>query len=101
MTLETIEQPVAVKIDGRLVHLRPGTPVEFTDDQGLKLLAKAKGRIRVVSGQTAMTPGTVITWESPLFGLLSGPVMTVLDEGVTVMHPLSEELCTIPRGWVR
>ena len=101
MTLETIERPLAVKIEGRLVHLRPGTPVEFTDDQGLKLLAKSQGRIRVVSGQTPITTGAMITWESPLFGLLSGRVLTVLDRGVTVLHPLSEELCTIPRGWVR
>lgn len=101
MTLETIERPLAVKIDGRLVHLRPGTPVEFTDDQGLKLLAKAQGRIRVVSGQASMIVGETITWDSPLFGLLSGPVLTVLDGGITVMHPLSEEPCTIPRGWVR
>lgn len=101
MTLETIERPITVKIDGRLVHLRPGTPVEFTDDQGLKLLTKAQGRIRMVLGQTPMTIGAMITWESPLFGLLSGPVLTVLDGSVTVMHPLSEEPCTIPRGWVR
>ena len=101
MTLETIARPLAVKIGRRLVHLRPGTPVESTDDQGLKLLAKAQGRIRMVSGQTPLATGTVITWESPLFGLLSGPVLTVLDGGVTVMHPLSEEPCTIPRGWIR
>ena len=101
MTLETIERPLAVKIDGRLVHLRPGTPVEFTDDQGLKLLAKAQGRIRMISGQTPMTIGTMITWDSPLFGLLSGPVLAVLGGGVTVLHPLSEEPCTIPRGWIR
>ena len=101
MTLETIERPLAVKIDGRLVHLRPGTPVEFTDDQGLKLLAKAQGRIRMISGQTPMTIGTMITWDSPLWGLLSGPVLAVLGGGVTVLHPLSEEPCTIPRGWIR
>ncbi len=101
MTLETIEQTFAVRIAGRLVHLLPGAPVEFTDDQGLKLLAKAKGRIRMVAERTAMTPGAIITWESPLFGLLSGPVITVLDGGVTVTHPLSWEPCTIPRGWVR
>ena len=101
MTLETIEQPFAVKIDGQLVQLLPGAPMEFPDDQGLKLLAKAEGRIRLVSGLTAMTPGAVITWESPLFGLLSGPVITVLEGGVTVMHPLSEVPCTIPTSWVR
>jgi hypothetical protein len=101
VTLETIARPLVVKIDGRLVHLRPGTPVEFTNDQGLKLLAKAQGRIRVISGQTPLATGALITWDSPLFGLLSGPVLMVLDGGVTVMHPLSEEPCTIPRSWVR
>jgi hypothetical protein len=101
LTLETIGQPFAVKIEGRLIHLRPGTPMEFTDTQGLRLLARARGRIRVVSGQTPVTAGKTITWESPLFGLLTGPVLTVIGGGITVMHPLSEKPCTIPRGWVR
>ena len=43
-----------------------------------------------------------VTWESPLFGLLTGDVISVLDNGsVEVFHPLTERLATIPVMWLR
>ena len=99
--LELLGQPLTVKLNGRFMHLQPGVPVELTQAQGLKLLAKAPGRFRVVSEPLPLTPGAIITWESPVVGRLSGPVLTVLDESVTVQHPLSEAPCTIPKGWIR
>ncbi len=101
LILELLGQPLTVKLNGRFVPLQPGVPVEFTQAQGLKLLAKAPGRLRVVSEPLPLTPGTLITWESPVVGRLSGPVLAVLDESVTVQHPLSEAPCTIPNGWIR
>lgn len=101
MTLELLGQPLTVKLNGHVMRLHPGECVGVTQEQGLKLLAKAPGRFRVVAEPPPLMPGTLITWESPVVGRLSGPVLTVLDEGVTVMHPLSEVPCTIPKGWIR
>ena len=101
MTLEAIERPLAVKMNGRLVHLRPGIPMDFTDAQGLKLKERAPGRVRIVAGLAPVTVGAVVTWDSPLFGILSGPVLEVLDTSVTIQHPLTAVPCTIPKGWLR
>ena len=101
MTLEAIERPLAVKVNGRLVHLRPGIPMDFTDAQGLKLKERAPGRVRIVAGLAPVTVGAVVTWDSPLFGLLSGVVLEVVNGGITVQHPLTEIPCTIPTGWLR
>ncbi len=49
-----------------------------------------------------LRPGSTITWFSPLFGLLSGELLAVLDDGqIEVFHPLTEKLARIPRAWVR
>ncbi len=101
MILELLGPPLTVKLNGRFVQLQPGVPVECTQAQGLALLAKAPGRVRVVAEQAPLTPGAIITWESPVVGRLSGPILTVLDKGVTVRHPLSEVPCTIPKDWIR
>jgi hypothetical protein len=101
VTIETIETPFAVTLDDRTVSLRPGSPIEVTEAQGLRLLARAKGRLRLVPGRATLKAGEVVKWESPLFGLLSGTVIEVVSCGVTVMHPLTEVPCTIPTGWLR
>ncbi len=101
VTLELLGQPLTVKLNGHVLRLHPGDYVEVTQAQGVTLLAKAPGRFRVVSEPLPLTPGALITWESPVVGRLSGPVLAVLDESVTVMHPLSEVSCTIPKGWIR
>ena len=101
VTLELLGQPLTVKLNGHVLRLHPGDSVEVTQAQGVTLLAKAPGRFRVVSEPLPLTPGALITWESPVVGRLSGPVLAVLDAGVTVQHPLSEAPCTIPKGWIR
>ena len=101
MTLEAIERPLAVKVNGRLVHLQPGIPMEFTDAQGLKLKERAPGRVRMVTRPTTLLVGSTVTWDSPLFGMLSGLVLAVLDTSVTIFHPLTAVPCTIPKGWLR
>ena len=101
MTLEALDCPLIVRVNGMRVSLRPGVPMALTDTQGLKLLARAPGRVRLVSRPTTLTVGAMATWESPLFGMLSGRVLEVFDHGVTVYHPLTEVPCTIPLGWLR
>ncbi len=101
VTLELLGPPLTVKLNGHVIQLHPGDYVEVMQEQGLKVLAKAPGRVRVVAEQAPLTPGAIITWESPVVGRLSGPVLAVLDESVTVQHPLSEAPCTIPKGWIR
>ena len=101
MILELLGQPLTVKLNGHVMQLQPGAPVECTHEQGAKVLARAPGRFRVVAEPPPLTPGTFITWESPGVGRRSGPVLAVRDEGVTVQHPLSETPCTIPKGWIR
>jgi hypothetical protein len=45
--------------------------------------------------------GHIVTWESPLFGLLSATVQEDLQDGVRVFHPLTERECVIPATWLR
>jgi len=53
------------------------------------------------SSHPLLVAGVVIEWESPLFGLLSASVLEVTNLSVTVQHPLTEHLATIPRAWVK
>jgi hypothetical protein len=46
--------------------------------------------------------GHIVTWESPLFGLLRATVLEDLREhGIRVFHPLTERDCVIPVDWLR
>jgi hypothetical protein len=45
--------------------------------------------------------GQIVSWESPLFGLLRATVLQVLHDGVLVFHPLTERECVIPVTWLR
>jgi hypothetical protein len=49
-----------------------------------------------------LTPGTVVTWESPVLGLVNGGVSRVHEHGdVDVYHPVAEAIVRIPRTWIR
>ncbi len=49
-----------------------------------------------------LRPGSTITWFSPLFGLLSGELLAVCEDGrVEVFNPVTETITPIPREWVR
>ena len=53
-----------------------------------------------VSG--VLRSGSWVEYESPLFGLLSGEVLAVLDDGqIEVFHEVMQRLARIPVGWVR
>lgn len=86
------------------VRLVPGQPVELSDDRATRLLEKAPGRVRLVkegNGSGSNLAGQVVTWDSPLFGVLSATVHEDLPRGVRVLHPLTEIECVIPTTWLR
>jgi hypothetical protein len=101
MRIEAIDKHMCYRWPGGVVQLEPGKPIELPDARARRLLDRAPGRVRIVAELALVTVGTVVTWESPLFGLLSGPVLEVFNTSVAVLHPLTGVPCTIPKGWVR
>jgi hypothetical protein len=49
MWIEATQEPIRVRQKGDVIHLRPGLPVEFAETEGRKLLARAQGRVKVVT----------------------------------------------------
>jgi len=51
--------------------------------------------------QIALEEGDIATWESPLFGKLSGgPVLELTETTFTLIHPLTGEKVTLSREWL-
>ena len=74
--LEAVGAPVVFRGRWGEVRLIPGQPVELPDDRP-PLLEKAPGRVRVVELATDRDGdlvGRIVSWDSPLFGLLSATV---------------------------
>ena len=95
--------PLTIRLPEGNVRLQPGQPVELLDQHARRLMEKAPGKVRQV-GMTARAKslqGQVVQWDSPLFGLLSGFVHDDHGDRVTVFHPLTEQLATIPKDWMR
>ena len=40
--------PLVVKLPSGRVHMRPGCPIRFTEQDALRLLARAKGQVRMI-----------------------------------------------------
>ena len=80
MLIEVTKYPIRYRLlDGNLVRLEPGSPVDLPDDQARKLLAKAQDRVRVVSISSVVEEGFRVEeaqcahpvyWES-----MEGPIM--------------------------
>jgi hypothetical protein len=104
MQLEVTGQPIRYRLKtGEEVTLRPGVPMELPDQAATQLLRKAPGKVRAVAGDPilAVHPGSRVTWESPLFGQVTGTVTAVCVDGfLEVHHPLTEHPTTIPLSWV-
>ncbi len=103
MKIECIGSPFTYRWPGGEVRLVPGHPVELPDGRAARLLAKAPGRVRVVKLATDTDGdliGHIVSWDSPLFGLLSATVQANLPNGVRVLHPLTAVECVIPRTWL-
>ncbi len=104
MLLEAVDCPIRYRLaDGHEIRLTPGQPVDLPDSQARKLLVRAVGRVRIVASSSGpLLAGQWVQYESPLFGLLSGEVLAVLDDGqIEVFHPVTLRLVRIPRTWVR
>ena len=103
MTIECVGTPFIYRWPTGEVHLVPGQPVELPDDRAARLLEKAPGRVRVVESANEVDgdlTGHIVSWDSPLFGLLNATVQEVLPNGVRVFHPLTEIECVIPTTWL-
>lgn len=94
MLIEALK-PLRVRLPDRDIHLVPGHPVDLSDEDGQKLLARAPTKVRRVP-----QPGEILSWESPLLGECRGEVVGADAEGATVWHPATERLCTIPWAWI-
>lgn len=104
MTIECIGAAFTYRWPTGEIRLVPGHPVNLPEGRAVRLLEKAQGRVRLVksaNGRDGNLKGQVVTWESPLFGLLSATVMEDLVNGVRVIHPLTERDCVIPTTWLR
>ncbi|MDN5941095.1 MAG: hypothetical protein L0H94_04340 [Nitrospira sp.] len=44
-------KPLLVRLRSRTVHLEPGQAKEFTEEDGLLLLVKARGKVRLIQPQ--------------------------------------------------
>jgi hypothetical protein len=69
--------PLKVKRPSGDILLTPGTPVEFTEEEGLRLLSKAKGKVRLVEPS-----GTVIETAQRPDGQPMTPVYFERNDGV-------------------
>ena len=101
--LDAVDAPVVFRGRWGEVRLIPGQPVELPDDRATRLLGKAPGRVRVVQPANSVDGdliGRIVSWDSPLFGLLSATVQEDLPNGVRVIHPLTEVQCVIPTAWL-
>src|SRR4029078_6910404 len=103
MNIECVGPPFTYRWPEGEVRLVPGQPVELSDDRAVRLLQKAPGRVRrvkAVKRSTGTLAGQVVTWDSPLFGLLSARVLEDFPAGVMVLHPLTDVTCVIPLTWL-
>ena len=101
--IECVGAPFTYRWPAGEVRLALGHPVTLPDDRAARLLEKAPGRVRVVTLAARACDdltGRVVTWDSPLFGLLSSMVQEALPHGVRVVHPLTEVDCVIPTTWL-
>lgn len=102
MLLEAL-MALRVKADGKRFALVPGQIIDLSPGCASRLLERAPGKVRAVYANPIFVvhPGYQVTWQSPLFGLVTGTVATVCLEGfLEVYHPLTEQLTTIPLSWV-
>jgi hypothetical protein len=98
MKIEALK-PLTIRRPAGDIQLIPGTPVEFTEAEGRRLLDRAVGKVRAI--EDPLQVGMIIEWDSPLFGLLRGVVLEIRSHAVLIHHPLTEREVFIPQSWLR
>jgi hypothetical protein len=99
MKIEALK-PLTIKRPSGDIQLMPGTPVEFSEDEGRRLLDRASGKVRAIEDPLQVV--MIVEWDSRLFyGLLSATVLEVMPHNVRVCHPLTQQEALIPRTWLR
>ena len=65
-------------------------------------VTESGGAVPVAESLDELRPGATITWDSPLFGLLSGELLGVREDGrLEVFNPVTQTVTPIPQAWVR
>jgi hypothetical protein len=88
---------------GHLLDVTAGESIDLPDNQAEKLITRAPGKARLVKRKPPNAgdlTGHVVTWDSPLFGLLQSTCVEDLGHGVRVAHPLTGLECVIPATWL-
>ncbi len=95
--------PFTVQQDGRVTLWAPGQQMRLSLEKARRVLACVGNKVRMVESNRADgdLTGQIVSWESPLFGLLSATVLENILNGVRVVHPLTERECVIPTTWLR
>ena len=100
-TLECIGTPFIYRWPHGCIRLAPGSPVTLPDERAARVLTKMPGRVKVIAVDQSRI-GHIIHWESPMHGFLRATVLEDLEaSGVLVMHPLTDQECLVPVGWLR
>jgi hypothetical protein len=102
LTLEVLA-PFTVRQHGHVTTWQPGQRMILSQEKARRVLACVGNKVRMVESNRVDGDllGQIVTWESPLFGLLRATVLQDLLDGVRVFHPLTEMECVIPMTWLR
>lgn len=96
-TLEVLA-PFTVQEHGQITTWQRGQRMTLPHDKARRVLACVGRKVRLL---TRALTGHIVTWESPLFGVLRATVLDDLPAGVRVVHPLTDLDCVIPHAWLR
>lgn len=94
MLIEALK-PLRIRFKEREVHLQPGHPVTFTEEEGRKLLEKAPGKVRQLRS-AEIQPGSFITWQGA-DGKQRGPAL--VDFFYTDPDGSAWAFVTLREGW--
>ncbi len=98
----TCTKPLNLKTDKGDKVFNPGDIFEADFEEARLFIEQGLLKPVQVSMLKDLSVGCLIEWESPLFGLLSGWVEMIPGDGtVIVTHPVTKELTSIQRGWLK
>lgn len=97
----TASKPINAKTYSGEKIFQPGEAFQVNPFKAKPLIEKNILK-EVTAYLEGLAVGSLIEWKSPIFGPLSGRVEMIPGDGtVVVNHPLTEELASIPLGWVK